>query len=310
MKKKYPLISCIIATYNRAGIVRDAIQSIINQSCEDWELIVVDDQSTDNTWEVITKYEKKDSRIHCFTNPNKGANHARNLGISEARGKYIAFLDDDDMSYPHRFESQSKAMIRSKSRFIVSCFDVRDRETGIIKRVVKKKLKGYGTGFPSRWMIEKTLLDEVGGFNPKMIAMQDIELSYRLAMKCIFAHHDDIVTTMYNTPDSTSTGNRAVRGKIQLLQEVGHLMHHSERSSWVLTIVEGLCRTGESKNMTKQYLRETLKNNPNRFHYGMAMIYINLQQFDNRLARKITSKLYSKFINLTFPRIVRHEIVE
>ncbi len=247
------LVSCVIATFNRAQIVRQAIESTLAQSYANWELILVDDQSTDDTWEVISEYAAADQRIKCFRNPNKGANYARNLGIGQASGKYIAFLDDDDVSLPHRFASQLRAMQSSGSRFIVSWHEVRDRQSGALKRTDKTVLRGSGAGFPSRWMIEKTLLEEVGGFNPKMRAMQEIELSYRLAAKYTYAHHADVVTTMYHSEESTSKGENGALGKIQLLGEVGHLMFPEEKAFWAYSVALWYLRNNQQRKALHYY---------------------------------------------------------
>lgn len=285
-----------------------AVKSILNQTSDDWELIIVDDQSTDNTWDVITGYKNTDYRIHCYKNPNKGANNARNLGISKAAGKYIAFLDDDDVSHPHRFESQANAMKKSKSRFIVSWFDVRDRVSGKIKKINKQILGGFGAGFPSRWMIEKSLLEEVGGFNPKMIAMQEIELSYRLAVKYTFAHHEDVVTTMYHTPNSTSTGERAIRGKMQMLNEVGHLMHPEEKVWWSLGIAAKLYRAGDIKEATT-YIKMATKIDSKTFYIKGYIFLIKFQKFDTKILRQFNSKLLKKYSEWGLPNFLKHEIV-
>ncbi|MCB0543765.1 MAG: glycosyltransferase family 2 protein, partial [Saprospiraceae bacterium] len=103
------LVSCVVPTYNRAAFLKDAIESTLAQDYPNWELIIVDDQSADNTAEVAKAYAEKDPRIRYFLNPQKGVSSARNYGIEMAKGQYIAFLDDDDISLPHRFGSQLKA---------------------------------------------------------------------------------------------------------------------------------------------------------------------------------------------------------
>lgn len=97
---KQPFFSIIIATYNRASFIGTAIESIINQSFDDWELIVIDDGSSDNTKNVINFY-LKDSRINYFFQNNQERSVARNNGITHAKGKYLCFLDSDDYFLPN-----------------------------------------------------------------------------------------------------------------------------------------------------------------------------------------------------------------
>jgi glycosyltransferase involved in cell wall biosynthesis len=94
-KKSNPLVSVIISTYNRSGIVMEAIESVLKQTYQNFEIIIVDDGSTDNTAEAVNQF--KDNRINYFYKPNGGLPSARNFGIDKASGQYITFLDDDDL---------------------------------------------------------------------------------------------------------------------------------------------------------------------------------------------------------------------
>ncbi|MEY4571681.1 MAG: hypothetical protein RLZ10_892 [Bacteroidota bacterium] len=97
-----PYFSIIIPTYNRAHLISTAIDSVINQTFVDWELIIVDDGSTDETKELILSYQKNDSRIYYFYQENAERSAARNKGIKHTKGKYICFLDSDDYFLPTR----------------------------------------------------------------------------------------------------------------------------------------------------------------------------------------------------------------
>ena len=92
--QKPPLVSVIIPTYNRGWIVQEAIDSVLNQDFSDYELIVVDDGSDDNTPAILKAYGNKITVLH---QPNKGVSAARNRGIAAAAGRLIAFLDSDDL---------------------------------------------------------------------------------------------------------------------------------------------------------------------------------------------------------------------
>lgn len=98
--EKMPLFSIIIATYNRAGFLSKAITSVLDQTYQDWELIIVDDGSTDNTSAIIRPF-LKDKRVRYIWQPNQERSIARNNGISASFGEYICFLDSDDYYLPH-----------------------------------------------------------------------------------------------------------------------------------------------------------------------------------------------------------------
>jgi len=94
-----PIISIIIPVYNRSILVAEAVNSVLAQTNPNWELIVVDDGSTDNTWEVLESYAAKDKRIRIFKRDRepKGASTCRNIGISKVSGRYLMFIDSDDL---------------------------------------------------------------------------------------------------------------------------------------------------------------------------------------------------------------------
>jgi glycosyltransferase involved in cell wall biosynthesis len=96
-------VSIILPTYNRAQLICEAIDSILNQTYQDFQIIVVDDGSTDNTAEVLKSYIPK---IRYIQQENKGPGDARNRGIEDAKGKYIAFLDSDDIWMDFKLEIQ------------------------------------------------------------------------------------------------------------------------------------------------------------------------------------------------------------
>lgn len=113
LNNKNPLISILMPVYNAGDFLVEAIKSIRNQTLIDWELIVVDDGSTDKSCEILKKYAEKDSRIKIFRfKKNKGLAFALNYGLNKVRGKYLARMDADDISYPKRLETQLKYLKR------------------------------------------------------------------------------------------------------------------------------------------------------------------------------------------------------
>lgn len=109
--QNFELISIITPTYNCGNFIAETIESVQAQSYTNWEMIIVDDCSSDNTKDVVSKYQDKDSRIqyHCLER-NSGAAVARNLALSLAKGKWIAFLDSDDLWRPEKLSRQIQFM--------------------------------------------------------------------------------------------------------------------------------------------------------------------------------------------------------
>lgn len=120
------LVSIITPSYNAEGLIGQTIQSVLDQSYQNWELIVVDDCSKDGTREIVKDYIEKDARIHLLPlKNNNGAPAApRNIGVMAAKGEWIAFLDADDIWHPQKLELQIQAMQRASVDF--SCTQMRD----------------------------------------------------------------------------------------------------------------------------------------------------------------------------------------
>lgn len=110
--------SIIMPAYNADRYIKKAIESVINQIYKNWELIIIDDGSTDNTVNIIKNYVSSDNRIKLFRNPKKGAGAARNYGISKSKGKYLAFIDSDD-SYSSNFISSANELIEKGSDCVI-----------------------------------------------------------------------------------------------------------------------------------------------------------------------------------------------
>jgi len=114
---KNPTISVIIPTYNRANFIDVAIKSVLNQSYQDFEIIIVDDGSTDNTEEIVKNFN--DFRINYFFHKfNQGISAARNTGIKACQGKYIAFLDSDDEWLPEKLDKKEGQRYLLKAIFL------------------------------------------------------------------------------------------------------------------------------------------------------------------------------------------------
>ncbi|MBW6516386.1 MAG: glycosyltransferase family 2 protein [Candidatus Cloacimonetes bacterium] len=303
-----PLISCITPTFNRSSLIREAIESNLAQIYPNWEMLIIDDQSTDDTWQVINDYAEKDARIRCFKNPLKGANNARNLGIEQAKGKYLVFLDDDDVNLPHRFKSQVECLQKSGSRFILTGFEIRDRSNKLYKKTNRKILQGIAAHFLVRWMIEKTLIQEAGCFDPEMMSMQEIELSYRIATLYTFDQQDDVVVKVYNTHDSISKGISGIKGKLKLIDKAGHLMPAEEKASWYYAIAlnslrinridDALHYFGKATDLSKQLKKHE------RVFRAVAILSVKLK------AGLWSSRLLARTFKQKFSEIVNHRVIQ
>ncbi|MBA2859851.1 glycosyltransferase [Methanococcus maripaludis] len=188
-----PLISVIMPNYNNEKYLPEAIESILNQTYGNFEFIIIDDCSKDNSWNIIQKYAKKDNRIKAFKNEqNLKIVKTRNkgFGLMSPASKYIAIFDSDDISMPERFEKQIKFLEKNPDYGAVGSHTfIIDENSEIIgkrkyetdfKKIIKNIIKKSPVAQPSV-MIGKSVLNEVGHYNEKYTRCQDYELWFRIA---------------------------------------------------------------------------------------------------------------------------------
>ena len=119
------LVSVITPCYNSEKFLDECISSVLNQTYQNWEMLIVDDNSSDNSSILINSYSKKGERIKpLYLNDNIGAAMARNKAISKAKGKYLAFLDSDDVWLPKKLEIQTNFMKKNNYSFVFSSYSV------------------------------------------------------------------------------------------------------------------------------------------------------------------------------------------
>ncbi len=139
-----PLVSIIVPCYNVSKYIGTAIESVLAQTYSNWELLITDDASTDNTVDIINRYINQDARIHLYKlEKNFGAGIARNNSILQAKGRYIAFLDADDWWYPNKLDQQVQFMLSNGYEFTFTAFEYADAELNVIGVSHKPKYISY-----------------------------------------------------------------------------------------------------------------------------------------------------------------------
>ncbi|WP_432409978.1 glycosyltransferase family 2 protein [Rasiella sp. SM2506] len=138
-----PLVSIIIPTFNRAILIKETLDSIQIQTYKNWECIVVDDGSTDNTKEVVEKYQKENNRFHFYRRPNDylpGGNGARNFGLKMCKGDFVNWFDSDDVMVKNKLEIQLKIFEEQPFDFVVSQCSKFIGETSNIIGLMSKRI--------------------------------------------------------------------------------------------------------------------------------------------------------------------------
>ncbi|MEK4514271.1 glycosyltransferase family 2 protein [Paenibacillus sp. FSL H8-0122] len=145
------LVSIIIPAYNCGDFIGITLESIINQTYSNWEAVVIDDCSKDNTAEIVSKYVTIENRIRYFRlDKNSGAAVARNKGIDLAMGKFIAFLDSDDIWVPEKLSRQIKFMKQNSYNFTCTSYDKIDELGEYLNRTIQAKTKSDYDGILKR----------------------------------------------------------------------------------------------------------------------------------------------------------------
>ena len=159
-----PLVSIIIPTYNRAHLIGETLDSVLAQTYPNWECIIVDDGSSDNTDEVVGAYVEKDSRFKYFHRPEvhlPGGNGARNYGFKMSKGEYVNWLDSDDLFSENKIEEQVEIALKENSDIVTCKWGLfNEHKTDIFENL--KVYKNYSAPF----LFFTDLYDEKGYFTP------------------------------------------------------------------------------------------------------------------------------------------------
>lgn len=186
----FPVVSVIIPTRNRAKLLPRAIDSILAQTFKDFEIIIIDGHSSDDTSNVINGYSDKRIRYYLQEIQKNGA-QATNEGIAKANGKYIAFLDDDDEWLPEKLEKQVSLMDALSEEYgMVYCWmDYYDQDGKLLHEthpafrgdIFEKVLLKESIGGTPTYLVRKSVIDMVGGFDTNLVFGDDGEFVRRIA---------------------------------------------------------------------------------------------------------------------------------
>lgn len=280
-----PLVSIIIPTYNRAGIIGETLESIIKQSFSDWECIIVDDGSIDSTEAVVKEYTEKDSRFKYYRRPHeiiKGANSCRNYGFKKSAGKYINWFDSDDLYLPTALNTavgaflENTAVVVCKLEFIDLITKSKIKESNILSTKVLEdyylgKITFYISGpFWKRSFLEnqKELFDE------QISNLDDWDFNLRM---------------LYQEPDINYVNQPLIQYRIHensLSHEIGKLNFAEIKSDlntrekhFRLNKASNKIETGiirkDIRNKYKYFLRAMLVSNTDNTGYMLRQLLFN-----------------------------------
>ena len=230
-----PLVSVVIATYNRARLLPETVDSVLAQSFQDFELIVVDDGSTDDTRDALASYK---DRIQYIYQENRGPSAARNLGVRHSKAKWISFQDSDDLCLPQHLQTlygyvqahPDCGMVFANGDYLGGPEHNRD---AIIPRVKSRGLAEKGVRLHDLFnksivrlqaaLISRRVYDEIGGHDESLRICMDLDLSFRLATHCTVAYIDESVF-LYRKHEGNIGRNEELRltENIRVIQKLLH----------------------------------------------------------------------------------------
>lgn len=216
-----PLISVIMPCYNMASYVSDSIKSVIAQTYPHWELLIVDDASSDETVNIIKSYAQADSRIKfAIKKQNSGISDTRNQCIQMAQGQFLAFLDADDIWHPEKLEKQLSFMLAKNIGFTYSTYDWIDEDGKIMNKFIntignldyKTYLRNTIIGC-STVMVNKAIIGDV--FVPKFRTSEDTATWLDILRKGLMAYAIDESLVSYRIRRKSASSNK-IRASIDL----------------------------------------------------------------------------------------------
>ena len=225
------LVSVIVPVYNAASCIADTILSVKNQSYDNIELLLCDDDSTDGSLEIMREYECDNVHVLPRGEYGKGAACARNRGIDNARGRYIAFLDADDKWLPDKLTEQISFMEDKKAAFSFTGYAFADEKcipTGAVvkvpERISYKQALGNTTIFTSTVIFDMEKLAKDDILMPQ-VKSEDTATWWKVLKKVDFAYGLDKALTLYRRQAGTLSSNKieAIRRIWNLYRQVEHL---------------------------------------------------------------------------------------
>ena len=217
-----PKVSVILPTYNRAAMLPSAVESVLSQTFQDWELIVIDDGSSDQTPDVVAKIMARDLRIRSYRQANSGLPATRAKGVELAVGEYIAFLDDDDSFAPDKLERQAAYLeAHSEMDLVYSHVETKGENCPLPEKWPDKPADNFFdlvkqcTIQPNAVLVRSKAFEKFGNFRTKLKSGDDYEMWLRIAAKGRLAFLPGVVGT-YHWHSKNMSRNGRQRSKSNL----------------------------------------------------------------------------------------------
>lgn len=230
--KDEQLVSIIVPVYNSEKFINDTIQTVKEQMYKNWELLLVNDCSTDNSENIIKKYVIEDNRIKLINlEKNSGAAIARNTGIESAKGKYIAFLDADDLWKNEKLEKQIKFMEENNYDFTFTGYEFADESGNKLDKIVNvPRQLNYKQALKNTTIFTSTVIFNADNLGKDLISMpnvrrgQDTATWWKVLKTGIIAYGLNETLSLYRRSSNTLSSN-----KMKALKRTWNLYRNVEK---------------------------------------------------------------------------------
>ena len=312
---KQPLISVIMSTYNEEKYIETSLKSLLNQTFQEFEIIIVDDASTDNTRQLIQRLQ--DERIHLICNEeNQGLTKNLNKALKYVTGKYIARMDGDDIAFPTRFEKQVQYMEKHPETMLVSCYTKSFGDSDLVfalpddSEVLKVRMLVRPVYAHPGFMMRRELIEAGYRYNEEYRTAQDYEFASRVAEKYKIGLVPEILLLyrVHKKQVSAKAGNQQFNNADKIrkrqLERLGVRLSETEWESYLELVKESKVDSLEHFDKVYEIIRKMLQSNEKSKIYN-----------PNIMEKTLKKMLYTWVIRnknikhiLAFPRVCRYQM--
>jgi glycosyltransferase involved in cell wall biosynthesis len=297
-----PAVSVIMSAYNEESYLAKAIDSILNQTFEDFEFIIINDGSTDGSGSIIQKYERQDSRIRGLYQKNQGLIAALNSSIQVARGKYLARMDADDISLPTRLEKQFVYLEANPGVGVLGTWAKVVDYNGALKSIwrtpisselIKWTLLFRTSLIHASVMMRPEVIESAGFYRPEALHVEDYDLWVRLGNATRFANIPEVLYVIYSRPTSICSMHKTLQNQRVPESITGPMINALLNDSVPLETVRALRQLSMNAPLGDSDQIKPLAHLIKRMHRSYLEEY-NLDRDDAReITRDTGQKLYA-----------------
>jgi glycosyltransferase involved in cell wall biosynthesis len=300
-------VSIVIPLYNKEAWIIETLESVENQTYINWECLIIDDQSNDASYALVSDYIKqKGVRYRLISKDNSGQSATRNLGIAHATGRYIAFLDADDLWASNKLDVQFKQLESDASAVCsLSAYQIFDsrkslRYPKLVKHHSANRLirgwltmRGFGGGIESGGLVRKSALEEVGGFNEQLSTSAGLDLTIRLSRNGKILFSNDTCFRYRKYLGQWHTFESVLLENLTLLRSTKLVQGYSLKGAHQSYVLFSRFRTSPRKAFSSTSVFELFRLSPLLFRLAIAILVRNLHAVINGfLMAKSINKLF------------------